>query len=211
MLVKASTFGVSIKALREEHSLTQKELALRLGVTPQSISAWERNLNNPTDDLINKISNLFDLPVSQVLNYSPSKDNGICNVKVPFFNNLKDSIISTIFPFIRPHIIHYPLPPSLKDKYQGGNIKLVGIDGYKKGVLIIGYDDTKKDDKNIVSNKLYVYEVEGVPFISKLEKCSDFFSITPWEIYSMVPSERSIHYSDINLIGELVWYSVTID
>ena len=35
-------FGKNILSLRQNANMTQEELALRMGVTPQAISKWER-------------------------------------------------------------------------------------------------------------------------------------------------------------------------
>ena len=35
-------FGKKILSIRQNANLTQEELALRMGVTPQAISKWER-------------------------------------------------------------------------------------------------------------------------------------------------------------------------
>lgn len=36
--------GENISRLRKEQNMTQDEFALRLGVTPQAVSKWERGL-----------------------------------------------------------------------------------------------------------------------------------------------------------------------
>ena len=42
------SLGERIRARRRELGLSQKELAHRLGVTPQAVSRWEKDLAVPT-------------------------------------------------------------------------------------------------------------------------------------------------------------------
>ena len=41
-LMNIKNFGKKILSIRQNANLTQEELALRMGVTPQAISKWER-------------------------------------------------------------------------------------------------------------------------------------------------------------------------
>lgn len=57
-------FGKKILSIRQNANFTQEELALRIGVTPQAISKWERG-GSPSlrhcarNDNITLIHNLF--------------------------------------------------------------------------------------------------------------------------------------------------------
>ena len=39
--------GTKISQCRQNKNMTQEELARRLGITPQALSKWERNLSYP--------------------------------------------------------------------------------------------------------------------------------------------------------------------
>ena len=41
-LMNTEDFGKKILSIRQKANLTQEELALRMGVTPQTVSNWER-------------------------------------------------------------------------------------------------------------------------------------------------------------------------
>ena len=50
-----------IKALRESRGMTQQELANELGVTPMSVSRWERGLAHPLLTIERQIQKLIDV------------------------------------------------------------------------------------------------------------------------------------------------------
>ena len=56
----------SIRRLRFERSMTQEELALRVGVSRQTIMSIERARTNPSITLALKISLALMVPVEQV-------------------------------------------------------------------------------------------------------------------------------------------------
>ena len=45
--MNTESFGKKILSIRQNANLTQEELALRMGVTPQAISKWERGDSMP--------------------------------------------------------------------------------------------------------------------------------------------------------------------
>ncbi len=54
-----------IKLLRKMHGLSQKELADRVGVTVGAVSKWERGLSLPDKVHLKKLSEIFNVPVSE--------------------------------------------------------------------------------------------------------------------------------------------------
>lgn len=56
--------GDKIKKLRKEKRMTQKELALKLGLAPTAVSAWERNANKPMMDSLSMMAELFNVPIT---------------------------------------------------------------------------------------------------------------------------------------------------
>lgn len=59
--------GEKLKALRERKSFTQKDVAERLHVTPQTISKWELNKSYPDLDNLLKLSRLFAVTTDELL------------------------------------------------------------------------------------------------------------------------------------------------
>ena len=58
-------FQDNLKALRKEKGITQEELAARLNVVRQTVSKWEKGLSVPDSDLLIKLAEILDVPVSR--------------------------------------------------------------------------------------------------------------------------------------------------
>lgn len=63
--------GEQIKAARKAKDVSQEELAVRLGVVRQTVSKWENGMSVPDADVLIKIAELLDVPVSQLLGIEP--------------------------------------------------------------------------------------------------------------------------------------------
>lgn len=59
--------GDNIKALRKQKGLTQEELAIKLNVVRQTVSKWEKGLSVPDADLLQKIADVLETDVTQLL------------------------------------------------------------------------------------------------------------------------------------------------
>ncbi len=59
--------GEILKKLREEHLLTQEELANRVNVTRQAVSRWERGDTWPSTDTLVLLSREFDVSINTLL------------------------------------------------------------------------------------------------------------------------------------------------
>jgi transcriptional regulator with XRE-family HTH domain len=73
------SIGNNIKALRKEHGLSQKELAIIAGVTDKAVSAWETGKKDPRMGVIEKIANHFGILKSTIIegSHRPSFDVSI--------------------------------------------------------------------------------------------------------------------------------------
>src|SRR5690606_18520127 len=57
-----------LRILRRNHLFSQKELASKLNVSPQTISNWERGYSTPGTEDLNRLSKIFSVSVSSLLN-----------------------------------------------------------------------------------------------------------------------------------------------
>lgn len=74
--------GGLIAKLRREKGLTQKEVAEKLGVCPKTISKWETGRGFPDVVLIPKLSEIFEVDISKLIEGEmPKKKTEVGNVK----------------------------------------------------------------------------------------------------------------------------------
>ena len=57
----------NLRTLRKNKGLSQEELAIKLNVVRQTISKWESGLSVPDAEMLINISELFEIPVSEIL------------------------------------------------------------------------------------------------------------------------------------------------
>ena len=60
-------FGENLKTLRKNKGVTQEELAARLNVVRQTVSKWEKGQSVPDAEMLSKLAEIFEVPVSQLL------------------------------------------------------------------------------------------------------------------------------------------------
>lgn len=63
------TFGDKLRAVREAKGLSQKELSERIGVTPNYISNYERNINQPNLQMLEWICKALDITTTELLGF----------------------------------------------------------------------------------------------------------------------------------------------
>ena len=74
--MKSTPITNEIRRLRFEHGeMTQKELAVRVGVTRQTIVAIENAKYSPTLELAFKISRVFEESIETIFTYNESLEN----------------------------------------------------------------------------------------------------------------------------------------
>ena len=67
----------NIKALRKTKGLTQDELAIRLNVVRQTVSKWEKGLSVPDAEMLQKMAEVFEVSVSQLLGSSINQNEKV--------------------------------------------------------------------------------------------------------------------------------------
>ena len=64
-----------IESLRKKHGFSQIELARKVGVTQQAISAYEKGIRQPPIDVLIKLSEIFNCTIDELV--KGEKENGI--------------------------------------------------------------------------------------------------------------------------------------
>lgn len=63
-------FADKIKELRKDKGMTQVDLAKALGVSTGTVAMWETGKRNPSFDMLNTLSDLFDKRIDYILGTS---------------------------------------------------------------------------------------------------------------------------------------------
>ena len=59
--------GENLKALRKQKGMSQEVMAQQLNVVRQTVSKWEQGLSVPDAQMLTRIAELFEVPVSSLL------------------------------------------------------------------------------------------------------------------------------------------------
>ena len=73
--------GSTIRRLREERSLSLKEVALRSDLTPSFLSQVERNLTSPSVASLRKVAQAFGVPLTALFQGPPMPENHVVRRK----------------------------------------------------------------------------------------------------------------------------------
>lgn len=68
-----------LKDLREEAGLTQKQLAIKCGLSPQCISALEKGINSPTFQTLTALNSFFGNQLNEYLIPAEERAEGLGN------------------------------------------------------------------------------------------------------------------------------------
>ena len=81
-------FGENLRILRKEKGLSQEELASRLHVVRQTISKWEKGVSVPDAELLVRLSEILETPVSVLLGDSvePSAESSVIGQQLEQIN-----------------------------------------------------------------------------------------------------------------------------
>ncbi|MBO5242179.1 MAG: helix-turn-helix transcriptional regulator [Lachnospiraceae bacterium] len=70
-------FNENLKTLRKQKGFTQEELAIRVSVVRQTVSKWEKGLSVPDADALQRIADVLDVGVNELLgaDFTQNADN----------------------------------------------------------------------------------------------------------------------------------------
>lgn len=64
-----------VRELREQHGISQEELAQRLGVEAPAVSKWDRNLTFPRMDKLVAMADIFGCTVDYIIGRESAQNN----------------------------------------------------------------------------------------------------------------------------------------
>ncbi len=84
--------GAFLAELRKERNLTQDELGMQIGVTNKTISRWENGNYLPPVEMLQILSNKFDVSINEILNGERISNNDYKDISE---QNLKTALINS--------------------------------------------------------------------------------------------------------------------
>ena len=78
-------FGNRIKSLRLSRSMTQEQLAQKLGVTAQAVSKWESGTNMPDILMLPDLSVIFGVTIDELFGYTNERTKRIDELVTQIF------------------------------------------------------------------------------------------------------------------------------
>jgi transcriptional regulator with XRE-family HTH domain len=89
--ISLKTFAKRLKQLREEHHLTQDELAVEVNLKKSTLSKYENKLAEPRFSNVKKIADFFDVSVNWLMGDSDIRDKTIDSGNlIDIFDKLPD-------------------------------------------------------------------------------------------------------------------------
>lgn len=88
--------GDNIKYLREKSNMSQVDLANLLGITDKAVSTWENGTRIPRIGMIEKISSIFNVPKSQILDAELQDKKPLASNLAPLPKMKKIPLVGTI-------------------------------------------------------------------------------------------------------------------
>ena len=74
--------GENLKAVRKQRGMSQEVMAQQLNVVRQTVSKWEQGLSVPDAQMLTRIAELFEVPVSSLLGESIEENVNINEIAV---------------------------------------------------------------------------------------------------------------------------------
>ena len=92
--MNTESFGKKILSIRQNANLTQEELALRMGVTPQAISKWERGQGLPDISILSDLCRVLNVSSDLLLGleYKNFTENNDAQTQNVILQNLEISL-----------------------------------------------------------------------------------------------------------------------
>lgn len=97
-------FQIRLKQLRDEHNLSQYDLADKLNIKQSTIAMWENGTNKPRQATLIKIAEFFNVPVDYLLGREekPSENsNDLSNKIMELFNRLDEKHQQQVIEYTR--------------------------------------------------------------------------------------------------------------
>lgn len=96
-----------LKQLREEKGLSQKEIAAELGLTRPAYANYEQGIREPSNQILVKLSNLFEVPVGYLLGVEDDFGAKIPPAPLPADQQELNNLFQLLAPVYRVQVLEY--------------------------------------------------------------------------------------------------------
>lgn len=126
------SIGERILELRKNKSMTQDELAGRMGITPQALSKWERGLSLPDVGLLTNLCDVLDVSADYLLGVEPKNltEDGDRDKASKIWSNLRSCLEPVVILF------GTDIVPAFLDNHFVGEIGAVRERLSMEGILL---------------------------------------------------------------------------
>lgn len=225
--------GKFIAQKRKEKNYTQKELALKLGVTDRAVSKWERGLGCPDISLLEDLSKILDISIVELLNGESKEDLKILekdlinsmriskeNEKNRIINNLnvilETIIIIVIFMLVILNIINC-IELNKKETNDLDNNIVERTNNLEKYINIIKNNKGKYSDEDYKKIIAYVNDLDKLfsketkEILNKSEyTLKDYYEFHKYHYNNIYSQDKSLYCIlikyDINKVDNMLKY-----
>lgn len=212
--------GDKIKKLRKDKRMTQKELALKLGLAPTAISAWERNANKPMMDSLSVMADLFNVPITHFYETEKEADeNSQPSIKGSSTNyNYIPHPISAGLPSpveASQQLPDISIPDSIMGKYAGQrNIHVMRVNGSSMDRIIphnslIAVKHTALE--NIKDGDIVVYRDDYEYAVKRMYRADGKLIFRPDSHNPTFTDYVTSTDEKLDIVGKVVIYIVELD
>lgn len=148
--MSTNDLGSKISIYRQNMNMTQEELALRLGVTPQAVSKWERSQSFPDLTIFTNLCQILHISADTLLDISLESGSDANNISTDVLRHLRNSLPALELTFGKKLVPVFTTSP-FTELVQKERIRLAK-EGFLLPVIRI-YDDIslEEDEYRILS------------------------------------------------------------
>lgn len=197
-------FGDNIKILRSRNKMTQQDLADKLHVTRQTISAWQEGIGKPDIYMLADLSDLFRVSTdyllfghvesseeeAKIMSYleqlNKEESDYIRDIKKKGYYDILDTDLQNFFPIINlPFARIMAIAMAIKEK--GYNVTNIYGNGF--GLYLATDEEAKKFKSNLYDViDMYMHHEEGTA-VNKAEEFQERIDVIEMEILDEVKKE----------------------
>lgn len=216
-----SAISSRIKKTRKIRGLTQKALAIKIGIKPQSVSSWERELSMPSAKQLNLLAKELNVSEEWIL-YGEEKNkveaiqevNKTCDIVtlIPFYDEIYASAGSGFVNFDEAKGCDYPIPTKVLNRQNNkDDIFCLRVRGDSMTPVLLDRSVIAVNPYNrqVIDGRIYVLRCNSRLRIKVLKETQIGVSLESYnaEYKAEIIPWRDFQNGTCEIIGEVFWFS----